>query len=233
MRRMRNSHPAFAPDRLEGLGHRNFEFRTRLSHEFSEADRAESELRGIEFLALLSLARINRNGPAASLALPDEIELAAIGRRWTVVYGINGTDANVSRFGESGGRLAIPQRDPEARRTLREWLLFEGRRDLPARVERIGREIGLRPDSVSIRRQKTRWGSCSARRRVNLNCALLFLPSDLVDYLIVHELCHLRHMNHSHRFWALVRSFRPDCAARERALTRAWSRVPGWVFYDA
>jgi predicted metal-dependent hydrolase len=180
-----------------------------------------------------TLSRINRNGPAASLALPDEIELAAKGCRWSVVYSGDGTGTGVTRFGEHGGRLAVSACDPEARRTLRDWLLSEGRRELPARVARIADEIGLRPDSVSIRRQRTRWGSCSPRRRINLNCALLFLPSDLVDYLIVHELCHLRHMNHSRRFWALVRSFRPDSAARERALSRAWTRVPGWVFYDA
>lgn len=180
-----------------------------------------------------TLARIPRHGPAATLTLPEVIDLPACDGFWRVEYLPGEPGLSVLREGPSGGRLRVAARDPEARRQLRDWLLRQGRRILPGRVEHIGEMTGLRPDAVSVRRQRTRWGSCSARRRISLNCALLFLPRDLVDYLIVHELCHLRHMNHSRRFWSLVESIRPDSPARERALSRAWSRVPGWVFYEA
>ena len=180
-----------------------------------------------------TLSRLSRHGPAATLALPEAIDLPACDSVWRVEYLPGEPRLSVLREGSSGGRLRVTARDPQARRQLRDWLLRQGRQILPGRVERIAEAVGLRPDAVSVRRQRTRWGSCSARRRISLNCALLFLPRDLVDYLIVHELCHLRHMNHSRRFWSLVESIRPDSPARERALSRAWNRVPGWVFYEA
>ncbi len=132
---------------------------------------------------------------------------------------------------DDGGRLLVSANDVEARHLLRRWLAASARRILTPQVERIAGETGLRPAAVSIRRQRTRWGSCTTRRQVNLNCAALFLTEALVEYLIVHELCHLRHMNHSRKFWSLVGTIVPDVRAREAALAASWNAVPGWVFY--
>lgn len=74
---------------------------------------------------------------------------------------------------------------------------------------------------VSIRNSKGRWGSCSAEGNLNFSFNLVFLPEHLVDYLIVHELCHLRELNHSPRFWALVSLCVPDYRKRRMEL-KSW-----------
>lgn len=70
--------------------------------------------------------------------------------------------------------------------------------------------VGAKFARVSIKDLRTRWGSCSSQNNLNFHYKLVFLPLELVDYVIVHELCHLIEMNHSHRFWALVRQVIPD-----------------------
>ena len=71
---------------------------------------------------------------------------------------------------------------------------------------------------VSIKNQKTRWGSCSGKRNLSFNYKLLFLPENLRDYIIIHELCHLKEMNHSKNFWNLVANRVPDYKALRRQI---------------
>ncbi len=98
------------------------------------------------------------------------------------------------------------------------WYRREAKRRLPARLAPYARTLGVEPKRVSIRAQRTRWGSCSSQGTICLNWRLMLLPSDLCDYILVHELCHLRHLDHSKRFWALVESIFPDYAEREDRL---------------
>jgi len=73
---------------------------------------------------------------------------------------------------------------------------------------------------VCIRNQKTRWGSCSQKRNLNFNYKIVFLPQKLQDYIIVHELCHLKEFNHSRKFWSLVESILPDYKESRKELKR-------------
>jgi len=86
------------------------------------------------------------------------------------------------------------------------------------RVQHFNEIYGFSFNRISIRNQKTRWGSCSSKKNINLNYKILFLPKAMQDYIIVHELCHLKEMNHSHRFWNLVQQALPDCLETRKML---------------
>jgi predicted metal-dependent hydrolase len=83
---------------------------------------------------------------------------------------------------------------------------------------------------MHLRRQRTRWGSCSAKGTISLNMCLMFQRPAVVRYLLVHELCHRRQLNHSPRFWSLVESFEPQWRVLDAELLRGWQNVPAWVF---
>lgn len=88
------------------------------------------------------------------------------------------------------------------------------------RIEYFNRIFGFGFGRVAIRNQKTRWGSCSRKGNLNFNVKMLLLPQYLIDYIVVHELCHLKHLNHSKQFWELVAKVIPDYAARKNELRK-------------
>jgi predicted metal-dependent hydrolase len=96
----------------------------------------------------------------------------------------------------------------------------EAKKMAEERIARFGAYYEVRHARVSIRKQKTRWGSASTRGTLSFNYRIIFLPPELADYIVVHELCHLKEMNHSARFWALVAETVPDWKERRKALRR-------------
>lgn len=90
------------------------------------------------------------------------------------------------------------------RKVIEESLRRNAKEILPARLELLSKQAGLPYTSVKINSSQGRWGSCSARKNINLSYFLLLLPAHLIDYVLLHELCHTREMNHSERFWALL-----------------------------
>jgi predicted metal-dependent hydrolase len=97
-------------------------------------------------------------------------------------------------------------------RRLRDWLAAEAGRDLCARVSWHGRNLGLKPGRVTVRDQKSRWGSCSTTRALSFSWRLIMAPSFVLDYVAAHEVAHLAEMNHGPRFWALVERTMPQTA---------------------
>jgi predicted metal-dependent hydrolase len=85
------------------------------------------------------------------------------------------------------------------------------------RLQHFNEHYGFRYNRVTLRNQKSRWGSCSAKKNLNFNWRLIMAPIEVIDYVVVHELCHLKEMNHSARYWALVKKTLPN-----HKLARKW-----------
>lgn len=92
------------------------------------------------------------------------------------------------------------------------------KQDILQRVDRFAALMGVTHGRITIRAQKTRWGSCSAKGNLNFNCLLMLCPEDVRDYVVVHELCHRKELNHSPRFWAEVGKVLPGYAALRKWL---------------
>lgn len=167
----------------------------------------------------------------APQTLPDHIDLAAVAEQWPVEYRPNGPGRAAAREHASG--CLVVSGDPGDSElgagALRRWTARKARRRLVPRLSLLSKEHVLPFGSAAIRSQRTRWASCSPRGTISLNQKLLFLPPRLVDYVLIHELCHTVHLNHSRRFWALVKRHEPDCRELDRELREAWRYVPWWM----
>lgn len=89
---------------------------------------------------------------------------------------------------------------------------------IPGKAAHYASAMGVTFGRITIRAQRTRWGSCSAAGNLNFNCLLMLTPEDVLDYVIVHELCHRKEMNHSPRFWSEVETVLPDYRTRRKWL---------------
>lgn len=164
---------------------------------------------------------------------PASIDLPGLGRKYLIQYRSTTRDARVRvTFAGEGWLLVSGDLGNEQRiaKALRVWLMNLAQRELGRELEQTGRRCGLQFRRLQIRRQRTRWGSCSASGTISLNVCVLFQDPAVMRYLLVHELSHTRHMNHSRRFWALVESFEPEYRRLDRELLRGWQHVPGWMF---
>ena len=114
----------------------------------------------------------------------------------------------------------VPRLDGDLRPTLEAHFLRLAKAELPARTWELAAVTGMAVMAVSVRNQRTRWGSCSADGGISLNWRLVQTPDFVRDYIIYHELMHLKEMNHSDRFWARVEEVCPDWREAERWLKR-------------
>lgn len=161
---------------------------------------------------------------------PATIHLKAIGQTVSLRYELAAGERSL--YSRRGDLLTLHCRSPDLAdhpRLLRRWLLDEAAGVLEPWVAREAERVGLAPRRIQVRLQATRWGSCSARGTVSLNAALLLVAPDLVRYLIVHELVHLKYLSHSDRYWCLVARHEPGYAALDRELSRSWRLLPAWL----
>jgi predicted metal-dependent hydrolase len=170
--------------------------------------------------------------PAAPFP-PVQIELAACEERWRIHMTGVGRRVKLNTLGN--GLLALDGDVTDARavrQALRRWLAERAAEVLGPTLKQCARELGFEFQRVLIRRQRSRWGSCSTRGTISLNCCLMFQRPQVVRYLMIHELSHTVQMNHSRRFWQTVSRHCPDYRRLDRELLDGWRRVPSWVFAD-
>ncbi len=170
-------------------------------------------------------------GPPQPWQVPAHIELQAVGRVWRV-EAVETAARRVTVRADGADGLRIIGRignEKACRAALARWLLTQAREHLPLRLQTISQRTGYHCQRVRLRQQRTRWGSCSRHKTISLNANLLFLPPELVDQVLVHEVCHLSEMNHSRRFWALVARHCPDYRQANRQLRDMERHLPRWA----
>jgi len=167
-----------------------------------------------------------------ALFRPTSINLPAIEETWNVKYFPTPSKQLTVHENKDfslvvSGNSEDPYKISEA---LNSWMRQKAREVFIPWVSRISREHALPFNKVTIRRQKTRWGSCSSQKSLNLNQNLLFLPASLAGYVMTHELAHTKHQNHSPAFWKYLDSLLPDSKRLQKETVDSYSQVPHWAW---
>ncbi len=115
---------------------------------------------------------------------------------------------------------------PRLFESLRQWTLAEAQTVFLPQLEALVQQQGLSINRCVFKLQKTRWGSCSTKKNININANIVFLPAQLARYILIHELCHLYHLNHSNLFWKRVFEFEPQALHLDKALRHAKKYLP-------
>lgn len=165
------------------------------------------------------------------IASPEAFDLPALAETWRVEYRQT-KSKNVGARTDRHGRIMVSGAVDESERckgALRRWLARRAKETLVPLLESISAASGLRFNSVSIKSQRTRWGSCSASGVISLNAKLLFLSPALVRYVLMHELCHNLERNHTIRFWTHLRQFETRTDLLHGQMRDAWKMIPVWA----
>ncbi len=167
-----------------------------------------------------------------TLILPTELIIRTLDEVWLVIYQPSKHESITLTMSTVDKQLVLSGAVHKKRlcaQALATWVKRYAAHWLPRMAREISVEIGLPCADIRVRLQKTRWGSCSSHRNINLNASLLFLPEELTRYVIIHELCHTKVMNHSKEFWQLVGEKEPDYKRLDKALNPATQLVPTWL----
>lgn len=168
------------------------------------------------------VTRINEQEPSLPFGDGSLIWVAGVRKTLSVIYTgktpVKSTDTHViislpKRFSSDITQQVDKPTDKKNAaivKALEEWFKAVAHEYLPKRIERLSQETQLQHKSFKIKKYKARWGSCNNRKELSFNYFLMMLPAWVIDYVIIHELCHLKHLNHSREFWQLVNHFSPS-----------------------
>ncbi len=179
---------------------------------------------------------IERSTQALAVAPPPEafppvaIAFHLDGSRWRVHLAGGSGEAALREPTPGVLQLSGTLDATATRAVLRRWLLRRARPVFEPLLQATAAEWSIDYRSMTVRCQRSRWGSCSSRGVINLNASLLFQRAAVVRYLMIHELTHFEHMNHSARFWRTVEARCPDWRKVDRKLLQGWRSVPQWIY---
>ena len=168
----------------------------------------------------------------------DSVELRALGRTYAIRYMQANLPAGTVNFvaPAAGATLIVQCRDPANpprlafKEALRAWLREKARAHIAPLLSQLAREHGFEPPSaVRIAFQRSRWGSRSTTGVISFSAFTLFLPPELLRHVAVHELCHIRHMNHGMAYQTLLKQLDPKTPLHEEQLKKAGAYLPEWI----
>jgi predicted metal-dependent hydrolase len=162
---------------------------------------------------------------------PGSISLPAVAEIWTVTREhISGARPRLEERSPHHLHLRVDLRDSGGWQTvLRTWLIVRAEKVFSVWLKQLSERTQLKYARITVRLQKTRWGSCSRSGNISLNARLLFVAPEIATYVLLHELCHTKELNHSIRFWRLVERFEPNWRKLDRALTDVSRTLPSWA----
>jgi len=162
--------------------------------------------------------------------LPHHIFLTALNETWKVYY--DECQSSFEMIIRPTREIVFVGRKVDNqiyRKKLIAWIKTISKQYLSTALNALSQQTKIQYDSLTIRDQKTRWGSCSSDKSISLNYKLIFLPAVLVQHVMIHELCHTIHLNHSDAFWNKVRELDPDFRQHKRELRKADQYLPEWL----
>jgi hypothetical protein len=186
------------------------------SYELSRIPELLSEKRRWILDKLAKLGHISLPSVGAGVKSGDTVPY--LGHNLRVVRCRNDWDSDSIRV--EGRRLVVSLKATRLslNLVLEGWYRREAEKLIRKRVDELSRKVGVKYGRLTIRGAKTRWGSCSQKGNLNFNWKLLMVPEPVIDYVIIHELAHLKEMNHSKKFWHLVGQYCPQ-----------WRRYRKWL----
>jgi predicted metal-dependent hydrolase len=179
-----------------------------------------------------ALAKVQQgnNYHRSPLVLPEKIYLRSINSEYSVIVRYHNKRKNILSVDENVITLSLHTGNKNSGfALLKKWIQEKAKEILLPWILRLSDAHGFSFNSAVIRNQRTRWGSCSAKKNINLNRRLIFLPPHLIEYLFLHELCHTKEMNHSKRYWMLVEKHCPNYKSLDKELKHAALKMERWV----
>ncbi len=166
------------------------------------------------------------------LSIPSQLDFQAVGECVKIEIKQSGTNGEFWLLPDHNGVLCIEGDVSNATFVIEDlinWLKKAAHHRLLPMLERLSQQHQLPFSRLSVRDQKTRWGSCSTLGNINLNFRLLFMPPELCEHVMLHELTHTVHMNHSPEFWRLLESMDPKTQQHKAALKNVRDILPAWM----
>lgn len=168
---------------------------------------------------------------AERFALPPKIQFPAVNKTFPIDYRVIHTAKRITLHA-TNGRLSFYGNVSDFKpciHLMTAWIKSQAKVLLPQLLEEVSIECDLPYRKVGVRGQKTLWGSCNSHKDIQLNYKLLLLPALLVRYVMIHELCHTVHLNHSKSFWCLLEEYMPNYKKYLSMLKNADQLLPRWL----